>query len=233
MGMVVLITFGCGVCANMSLNKSYGQGGGWICITAGWAFAVLFGVFTASALGAPQADINPSVTLAKTLAGFYTVSQFLATAAVQIAGGAMGAVIVYLAYLPHWAVTADPLTKRGIFCTAPAIRNIPLAFLTEAIASFFLMFIIWMIFVKANGPIPPGLGPYLVGMLIWALGLSLGGSTGYAMSASRDLGPRIAHALLPIPNKADSDWGYAWVPVAAPLCGGAAAYFVAHALGIV
>ncbi|MBQ7514781.1 MAG: aquaporin family protein [Schwartzia sp.] len=233
MGMVVLITFGCGVNANMSLKKTCGNGGGWICITAGWAFAVLLGVFTSVALGAPQADINPSVTLAKTFAGIYTLPQFFATAAAQLAGGIVGGLIVYLAYMPHWAATEDPLTKRGVFCTAPAIRNLPAAFLTEMIATFFLMFVIWMIFAKPNGPIPPGLGPYFVAMLIFALGLSLGGPTGYAMSGARDLGPRIAHLLAPIPNKADSDWEYAWIPVVAPLCGGVAAYVVAHAFGIV
>ena len=233
MGMVVLVTFGCGGCANMALNKTCGHGGGWICITAGWALAVLLGVFTASALGAPQADINPSVTLAKTLAGIYTFPQFLATAVAQIAGGFIGGVVVYLAYLPQWKETEDGPAKRGVFCTAPVVRNIPAAFLTEMIATFFLMFVIWMIFAKPNGPLPPGLGPYFVAMLIWALGLSLGGPTGYAMSASRDLGPRLAHAVLPIPNKADSDWGYAWVPVIAPLCGGALAYAAAHLLGMV
>ena len=151
----------------------------------------------------------------------------------QIAGGVAGGIIVWLAYLPHWAETEDGPTKRGVFCTAPAVRNIPANFIAEAIATFFLMFVIWMIFAKPNGPLPAGFGPYLVAMLIWALGLSLGGPTGYAMNAARDLGPRIAHLLVPIPNKADSDWGYAWVPVVAPLCGGMLAYFVAHIFGIV
>ena len=187
MGMVVLITFGCGVCANMALQKTCGHGGGWICITAGWAFAVLLGVFTASALGAPQADINPSVTLAKTLAGIYTFPQFLATAAVQIAGGFTGAVVVYLAYLPQWKETEDGATKRGVFCTAPAVRHIPAAFLTEVIATFFLMFVIWMIFAKPNGPIPPGGGPYFVAMLSWALGLSVCCPSGYSRWAFLDL----------------------------------------------
>jgi len=232
-GTLVLVVFGCGVCANNTLKKTCGNNGGWICITAGWAFAVLLGVFTAKALGAPEADLNPSVTLAKTLAGVYPPAQFLATSAVQIAGGIAGAIIVWLAYLPHWDETEDGAAKRGVFCTAPAVRDIPKNFLSEMIATFFLMFIIWLIFAKDNGPIAPAIGPYMVGMLIWGLGLSLGGPTGYAMNAARDLGPRIAHAILPMTNKADSDWGYAWVPVVAPLCGGALAYVVAHALSIV
>ena len=233
MGTLVLIVFGCGVNANMALKKTCGNGGGWICTTTGWAFAVLLGVYTSVALGAPQGDLNPSVTLAKTLAGIYTLQQCVATSLVQIAGGVAGGIIVWLAYLPHWAETEDGPTKRGVFCTAPAVRNIPANFIAETIATFFLMFVIWMIFAKPNGPLPAGFGPYLVAMLIWALGLSLGGPTGYAMNAARDLGPRIAHLLVPIPNKADSDWGYAWVPIVAPLCGGMLAYFVAHIFGIV
>lgn len=235
MGTLVLVTFGCGVCANLTLKDSKGVGGGWICITAGWGFAVLMGVYTSNALGAPQADLNPSVTLAKTLAGVYGWSQFAATSIVQILGGICGAVVCWLAYLPHWEKTEDPAAKLGVFATAPAIRNNATAFIGEFIATFFLMFLIWCIFSKGvvgEAGLAPGFGPYLVGMLIWALGLSLGGSTGYAMNAARDLGPRIAHAILPIAGKGGSDWGYSWVPVIAPLCGGAFAYVVANALGI-
>ena len=237
-GAAVLIVFGCGVNANMALNKTCGSGGGWICTTAGWCFAVLLGVYTSIALGAPQADLNPSVTLAKTFAGVYTMQQFFMTSLVQIAGGVLGGIIVYLAYMPHFLATDDSPEdgprKRGVFCTAPAIRNIPAAFITEVIATFFLMFVIWMIFAKPNGPMVPGFGQYCVGLLIWALGLSLGGPTGYAMNAARDLGPRIAHALIPMGKyKADFDMGYAWVPVFAPLVGGTLAYSVAHLFGIV
>lgn len=225
-GTMVLLVFGCGVCACNTLTKSKGQNGGWICITAGWGFAVMLGVFTATTLGAPQGDLNPAVTLGKTLIGIYTIPQFLATAAVQILGGICGAAVVWLAYLPHWAETEDQAAKLGIFCTAPAIRNYPLNFLCEVIATFFLMFAIWMIFSKQVGVIPVGMGPYIVGVLIWALGLSLGGPTGYAMNPARDLGPRIAHAILPIAGKGGSDWSYAWIPVAAPLVGACAAYVV-------
>ncbi len=235
MGMLVLTTFGCGVCANLTLKGSKGVGGGWICITAGWGFAVLMGVYTSVALGAPQADINPSVTLAKTLAGVYSWPQFAATAVIQILGGMCGGIITWLAYLPHWAETEDQAAKLGIFCTAPAIRNTAANFLCEFIATFFLMFMIWMIFSKNVGGaagLAPGFGPYLVAMLIWALGLSLGGPTGYAMSGARDLGPRLAHAICPIAGKGGNDWGYAWVPVIAPLCGASFAFVVAKALGV-
>lgn len=232
MGTMVLIVFGAGVCANMSLTKSKGQGGGWICIAVGWGFAVTLGVFTATTLGAPQGDLNPAVTLAKTMAGVYTFGQCIATSAAQLVGAILGATIVWLAYLPHWEETQDPATKLGVFATGPAIRSPGANFLCEAIATFFLMFVIWMIFSKPVGQLVPGYGPYIVGVLIWALGLSLGGPTGYAMNPARDLGPRIAHAILPIAGKGGSDWGYAWVPIVGPLVGGLVAYVVANACGV-
>ncbi|MBR4382701.1 MAG: aquaporin family protein [Selenomonadaceae bacterium] len=232
MGTMVLIVFGAGVCANMSLTKSKGQGGGWICIAVGWGFAVTLGVFTSITLGAPQGDLNPAVTLAKTMAGIYTPGQFIATSAAQLVGAMLGATIVWLAYLPHWEKTNDPATKLGVFATGPAIRSAGANFLCEVIATFFLMFVIWMIFSKPVGALVPGYGPYIVGVLIWALGLSLGGPTGYAMNPARDLGPRLAHAILPIAGKGGSDWGYAWVPIAGPLVGGALAYVVASACGV-
>jgi glycerol uptake facilitator protein len=238
-GTVVLLVFGCGVCANNTLAKSKGQNGGWICIAVGWGFAVSLGVFTATTLGAPQGDLNPAVTLGKTLVGIYTVPQFFATSIVQILGGVVGAAIVWLAYLPHWEETEDKAAKLGVFCTAPAIRKMGPAFLCEFIATFFLMFCIWTIFSPsfnygsaAVKTAANGYGPYIVGVLIWALGLSLGGPTGYAMNPARDLGPRIAHAILPIAGKGGSDWAYAWVPIFGPLCGAAGAYVVAVALGM-
>ena len=219
LGTMVLIVFGAGVCACNTLTKSKGQNGGWICITAAWGFAVTLGVYTATTLG-------------KTLIGIYSVPQFFATSIAQILGGILGAAIVWLAYLPHWAETEDKSAKLGIFCTAPAIRNYPANFLCEFIATFFLMFVIWMIFSNKVGAMPAGLGPYIVGILIWALGMSLGGPTGYAMNPARDLGPRIAHAILPIAGKGGSDWAYAWIPVLAPLAGAFAAYVVAMALNV-
>ncbi len=237
-GTMVLLVLGCGVCANLTLNKSKGVGGGWICIAFGWGFGVTFGVFTATTLGAPQGDLNPAVTLAKTLMGVYTFNQFIVTSLVQILGGIVGAAIVWITYLAHWEETPDQAAKLGIFCTAPAIRGKNgLAFITEVSATFFLMFLILMVFSKcfSYGAVAAGLangyGPYIVGMLIVALGLSLGGPTGYAMNPARDLGPRIAHAILPIAGKGGSDWGYAWVPVAGPLVGATLAYVAAKAFG--
>ncbi len=231
-GTMVLIAFGAGVCACNTLTKSNGQGGGWICITAAWGFAVTMGVFTATTLGAPQGDLNPAVTLAKTFVGIYTFEQFAATAVVQILGAMLGAAIVWLAYLPHWAETNNPAAKLGVFCTAPAIRNYPANFLCEIIGTFFLVFVIWMIFSKQVGAIPPGVGPYVVGILIWAIGLSFGGPTGYAINPARDFGPRLAHAILPIAGKGGSDWGYAWIPIVGPICGACLAYIVASALNV-
>ena len=232
MGTMVLVVFGCGVCANMTLTNSKGQGAGWVCITLGWGFAVTLGVFTATTLGAPQGDLNPAVTLAKTMVGIYTPAQFLATSGAQLVGAILGAAIVWLAYLPHWEKTEDPAAKLGVFATGPAIRSPGANFLCEMIATFFLMFVIWMIFGEPVGQLVPGYGPYMVGILIIALGLSLGGPTGYAMNPARDLGPRIAHAILPIAGKGGSDWGYAWVPIAGPLCGGVLAYAVAKCCGL-
>ena len=233
LGTVVLIIFGCGVVANVCLKGSKGENAGWIVITAGWAFAVMLGVFTATSLGAPQGDLNPAVTLAKMLNGVYTPDVAIATMLVQVAGGVLGGIIVYLAYLPHWDVTDDATTKLGVFSTIPAIRSYGKNFLCEFIATFMLIFLIFALFNANNGTFPAGVGPYLVGMLIWALGLSLGGPTGYALNPARDLGPRIAHAILPIPGKGGNDWGYSWVPVVGPMLAAVVAYAVAKMTGII
>ncbi len=232
MGTMVLIFFGAGVVANCVLKESKAYGAGWICITTAWAFGVMFGVYTAVALGAPQADLNPAVTLAKTMLGVYTVGHACVTSLAQLGGAFTGATIAWLAFLPHWAVTDDPGAKRAIFCTTPAIRNLPANILCEVIATFFLIFLIFVVFHKNNGQLPPGYGPYMVALLVWALGLSYGGPTGYAMNPARDLGPRIAHFVLPIAGKGDSGWDYAWVPVVAPLIGGALAFGVGKLVGI-
>ena len=220
LGTMVLILMGNGVVANVLLKKSKGEGSGWMVIATGWGLAVMTGVFVAIAFGS-EGHLNPAVTLGAAIVsgnfaklGWYT--------AAQMAGAVVGAGLVWLHYLPHWSVTPDADAKRGCFCTAPAIRK-PMANLaSEIIGTFVLVLVAAAIFskpVSANGP-AAGLGPYLVGSLVWAIGLSLGGTTGYAINPARDLGPRIAHALLPIPNKEGSDWGYAAVPIVGPLLGG-------------
>jgi glycerol uptake facilitator protein len=222
LGTMFLIILGNGVVANVLLNKSKGQNGGWIVITTGWAMAVMVGVFVAISAGAPQADINPAVTIGKWLMlGVYTPAEAIMTMLAEVAGGFAGAVIVFLAYYRHWEATDDPGLKLAVHSTAPAIRDIPWNFVTEVIGTMVLLIGVGAIFSGATGGSPAiGVGPYLVGALVWGIGLSLGGPTGYAINPARDLGPRIAHFLLPIAGKGDSDWGYGWIPVAAPLVGG-------------
>jgi glycerol uptake facilitator protein len=220
---MVLILLGNGVVANVLLKKSKGEGAGWMVIATGWGLAVMAGVFTATACGS-EGHLNPAVTLAAGIvSGDY--SKVVWYTAAQFAGAFTGACLVWLHYLPHWRETADVDLKFACFGTSPAIRS-PLANLgSEVIGTFVLVLVAAAIFSKAvaaNGPVA-GLGPWLVGSLVWAIGLGLGGTTGYAINPARDLGPRIAHALLPIPNKGGSDWGYAPIPILGPLLGGALA----------
>jgi glycerol uptake facilitator protein len=203
------------------LQQSKGQNSGWIVITAGWAFAVVIGVITAIATGSPDAHINPAVTL-----GFAIVSGDFSKLAIyipaQFIGAFLGGVLVWLQYLPHWEKTTDTGLKLAVFCTGPAIRNTGTNLLSEIIGTFALVFAVAAIFSKAvaaGGPIPTGLGPFLVGILVYGIGLSLGGPTGYAINPARDLGPRIAHAVLPIAGKGSSDWEYSWIPVVGPAIG--------------
>lgn len=231
-GTMVLIIFGGGVVANCLLTKSKAEGAGWLVIVTGWAMAVMLGVFSAIATGAPQADLNPAVTFAKTFLGVYEPGHAIVTMLAEIAGGIAGGVIVWLAFLPHWEITEDKGAKLAIFCTGPAIRNTFTNLLCEIIATAMLIIGIFAIFSKPVGALSPGFGPYLVGMLVWALGLSLGGPTGYALNPARDLGPRIAHAILPIAGKGDSDWGYAWIPVVGPMIGAGVGVLICKAAGI-
>lgn len=233
LGTAILVIFGCGVVADVCLKGSKGENSGWIVITAGWGFAVMLGVFTATSLGAPQGDLNPAVTLAKAMNGVYTPTQAVATMVSQLIGGIVGAIVVYLAYLPHWEATEDKASKLGVFSTIPAIRSYASNFLCEVIGTFLLVLMIFAMFHANNGKFPAGVGPYLVGVLVWALGLSIGGPTGYAINPARDLGPRIAHAILPIAGKGTSDWAYSWVPVVGPMVGGAVAYIFAKLVGII
>lgn len=230
-GTLILILLGDGVVACVLLKRSKGEASGWIIITAGWAFAVMAGVFASIACGSKDAFLNPAVTLGFAISsGDY--SKLLSLGAAQMLGAFVGATLVWLHYLPHWKETADASLKLGVFCTAPAIRNVAANLISEIIGTFVLVFIAGAIFTKAvakDGP-AAGLGPYLVGCLVWAIGLSLGGTTGYAINPARDLAPRIAHAVLPIVGKGDSDWGYAAIPVIGPLIGGSLAGLVLHAL---
>jgi glycerol uptake facilitator protein len=229
MGTFVLILLGDGVVAGVLLKRSYAEGSGWIVITAGWAFAVMAGVFTAIACGSRDAHLNPAVTL-----GFAFSSgnfeKVLPYASAQLLGAFAGAVLVWLHYFPHWKETPDVNLKRGCFCTAPAIRNTATNVLSEIVGTFVLVFVVEAIFSKANGGngLAAGLGPYLVAALVWGIGLSLGGTTGYAINPARDLGPRLAHAALPIAGKGGSDWNYAMIPIVGPLAGGALAGLLAR-----
>lgn len=223
LGTMILILLGDGVVAAVLLKRSKAEGSGWMVITTGWAFAVMAGVFTSVACGSSDAHLNPAVTLGFAVRGgnFQNVLPYLTA---QVAGALVGATLVWLHYLPHWKETPDAATKLGVFCTAPAIRNTLTNLISEIIATFVLVFVAGAIFSKAVGwPAPAALGPYLVGSLVWGIGLSLGGTTGYAINPARDFGPRLAHALLPIAGKGGSDWAYAPIPVVGPLAGGALA----------
>lgn len=234
LGTMTLIVLGDGVVAGALLKRSKGENMGWIAITAGWAFATLAGVFVANATGSADAHINPAVTIG---AAFHTgdASKIAIYLPAQFLGAFLGAVIVWLHYLPHWAATPEKDLKLAVFCTGPAISNPPANLLSEIIATFLLVFTIAALVtstVGASGGFPRGVAPYLVGMLVWGIGLSLGGTTGYAINPARDLGPRIAHAVLPIAGKGPSDWGYAWIPVAGPALGALAAGLFVRTLGI-
>jgi glycerol uptake facilitator protein len=223
MATLVLILLGNGVVANVLLKKTRGEASGWIVITTGWGLAVMAGVFTAMACGS-EGHLNPAVTLgAAVVSGdFSKVAGYIAA---QLCGAIVGACLVWLHYLPHWRETPEHDLKFSCFATSPAIRSPMANFLSEVIGTFVLVLVADAIFSKAvaaSGPVA-GLGPWLVGSLVWGIGLGLGGTTGYAINPARDLGPRIAHAILPIPNKGGSDWSYAVIPILGPLVGGALA----------
>jgi glycerol uptake facilitator protein len=191
------------------------------------------GVFSAIATGAPQADLNPAVTLAKTFLGVYTFPHAVMTMAAELAGAFVGACIVWLYFLPHWELTEDKGLKLAVFSTGPAIRSTGANLISEILGTVMLIVPIFAIFSKSVGAVAPGFGPYLVGILVWAIGLCLGGTTGYAINPARDLGPRIAHAILPIAGKGSSDWEYSWIPVVGPFIGGALAVMIGKAAGLV
>ena len=221
LGTMVLILLGDGVCAGNSLNKTKGQGGGWIVITLAWGFAVMCGVFIAGPYSG--AHLNPAVTLGLAIAGKFAWSEVLGYVVAQMLGGFCGAVLVWLYYKDHYDATPDGDTKLGTFCTMPAIPNKPRNFFCEFVGTWLLVFVILMFATKENTPMVGmgSLGAFPVTALIMAIGMSLGGTTGYAINPARDFGPRCAHALLPMKDKRDSGWSYSWIPVLAPLCGAA------------
>ena len=232
MGTFILILLGNGVCANVSLKRSKAEGAGWMVVATGWGLAVAAGVFTAIACGSRDAHLNPAITLAVAIeTGNF--AKLLAYVSAQVLGAFAGAAVVWLHFWPHWKVTEDAAAKLGVFATSPAIPHRAANLATEAIGTFVLVLVAAAMGAKAvsaGGP-APGLGPYLVGCLVWGIGLSLGGTTGYAINPARDLGPRLAHALLPIQGKGDSNWSYAFVPILGPLAGGALAGWLIRVVG--
>jgi glycerol uptake facilitator protein len=224
MGTLVLVLLGDGVVANVLLKRSKAEGAGWMAIATGWALAVMTGVFTAVAFGSSDAHLNPAVTLgAAVVSGNF--AKLLPYASAQILGAFTGAVLVWLHFFPHWSMTENQGAKLGIFCTAPAVRYPLFNFISELIGTAVLILAAAAIASKtvfAVG-VAPGLSPCLVAGVVWAIGLSLGGTTGYAINPARDFGPRLAHALLPIAGKGKSDWSYAPVPILGPLAGAALA----------
>ncbi|MGI8603039.1 MAG: MIP/aquaporin family protein [Verrucomicrobiales bacterium] len=223
-GTMVVVMFGDGVVANVLLNKSKGQNSGWIVITTGWALAVTVGVYAVNSISG--AHLNPAVTIAMAAIGKFAWAGVPVYIAAQMIGGILGGAIVWLAYLPHWGITEDKGTKLAVFCTSPAVRKPLSNLLTEAIGTTVLVVGLLAVLTPKNlvpnSGFETGFAPVLVGVIVWAIGLSLGGPTGYAINPARDLGPRIAHFLLPIAGKGGSDWGYAWVPVVGPIIGGLA-----------
>ena len=233
MGTLVLILLGDGVVANVLLKKSKGENSGWIVIATGWGMAVVAGICTAAACGSPGAHINPVITLANALLSrdWSNVPVFWAA---QFLGAFVGAILVWLVYLPHWKATPDKATKLAVFCTQPAIRNIPANLLSETIVTICLVVVGFTFGGKSLAPtgLAPGFSPWFWGVLVWVIGLSLGGPTGYAINPARDLAPRLAHAVLPMGEKGDSDWGYALVPIIGPFIGGGIAALVIKIVGI-
>ena len=238
LGTMLLIVLGDGVVGNVILDKTKGHNSGWIVITVGWGIAVAMAAYAVGRISG--AHLNPALTIGLASIGSFPWSDVPAYIAAQVLGAFAGAIVVWIAYLPHWRATADPGTKLAVFCTGPAIRSPLPNILTEMIGTAVLVFGILAIAANAQTLSRPGdvdltfvfsrgLQPLLVGVLVLGIGVSLGGPTGYAINPARDLGPRIAHALLPIPGKGGSDWEYAWIPVVGPILGaiaGAGAYFL-------
>jgi glycerol uptake facilitator protein len=234
-GTLILILLGDGVVAGVLLRNSKAEHSGWIVITFGWGMAVAIAVYAVFAVSG--AHINPAVTVGLASIGLHPWAQVPGYIIAQLLGAFVGAVLVWLAYYDHWKETDDPTLKLGVFSTIPEIRNTIPNFITEVIGTAMLVFGVVAIVTNAQRIQQAsdlwliGIFPLLVGLLVLAIGLSLGGPTGYAINPARDLGPRIAHAVLPIPGKGSSDWSYSWIPVVAPLVGGVIGAFLYVILG--
>lgn len=232
LGTMILLLLGDGVVANVLLSKSKGEAGGWIVITLGWGMAVAMAVYAVGFVSG--AHINPAVTIGLASTGDFPWADVPGYIIAQMLGAMAGATLVWLTYLNHWGATEDPTIKLGVFATGPEIRDKGKNFLTEAIGTMMLVLGVFGIAFGTAGAIgetageqlqaayATGTAPLIVGLLVLAIGLSLGGPTGYAINPARDLGPRIMHAILPIAGKGDSDWSYSWVPVFGPIVGGVA-----------
>jgi len=218
-GTMILILLGDGVVAGVVLRKTKSENSGWIVITFAWGLAVMTAVYVAAASGA---HLNPAVTLSLALNDSLDWAQVPVYIGAQLLGAFIGAILVYLHYMKHFAATEDQAAKLGVFATGPAIRHTPSNLISEVIGTFVLVFGILSL---GATQFADGLNPLIVGLLVVVIGLSLGGTTGYAINPARDLGPRIAHAILPIPGKGTSDWGYSWIPIVGPFIGGAIAVF--------
>ncbi|EOA3451468.1 MIP/aquaporin family protein [Enterococcus hirae] len=213
-GTMILVLLGDGVCAAVNLNKSKAQASDWIVIAFGWGLAVTMAVYISGFMG--PAHLNPAVSLAMAMTGAIGWNLVIPFIIAQMLGAIVGAVLVWLTYLPHWSVTKDQGAILGTFATGPAIRNYPANFITELIGTFVLVL---GLLAFGQNSFADGTNVFAVGGLILAIGLSLGGPTGYAINPARDLGPRLTHAILPIANKGNSDWGYSWIPAVAPMVG--------------
>src|SRR5450759_515548 len=221
-GTAILIVLGDGVVANVVLHRTKGHNSGWIVIAAGWAFGVTIAVYCVNSISG--AHLNPAVTIALATMGAFDWAKVPMYIVAQIAGGFLGGGIVWLAYLPPCKATLEAVIKLAVFSTTPAIRQ-PIANLVAEIIGGFVLVLALLAVISPGNFVPgsefaKGFGPVLVGVIVMAIGLSLGGPTGYAINPARDLGPRIAHAVLPIAGKGSSDWGYAWIPIVGPIVGG-------------
>ncbi len=214
-GTLLLILLGDGVVAGVVLRKTKSENAGWLTIVGGWGMAVTLAIYAVGRISG--AHLNPAITIALAMNGSFPSNQVVGYIAAQFGGAFVGAILVWLHYLPHWKQTTDQATKLSVFCTAPAIRNTFSNLISEIIATAVL--VMGILFIGAN-EFTKGLNPLVIGFLIISIGLSLGGTTGFAINPARDLGPRIAHFILPISGKGDSDWSYAWIPVVGPVVGG-------------